>query len=267
MDDLLQQGIAAYKAGRRDEARRIFIIHVKQNPNDERSWGRMYDVCNSDQERIHCLKQILRINPRNEKAKQLLSSLTVNDFPFELSKDTAETRSTQEQGKNNSDTAEIRKEVSNTTSQNGTSGITSQIVWSILIAVGIIAGIYFLLNTTSIEGVFSPPPPSGTWVAYADLGTVTFTTNDNSTITNIIYEFNDYVDWNCNGKIDYFKHERPTGTLITNGKFSITDDLFIVDPFVFEGTYNASDKTFSGTWKGVLFGESRCSGTWYTVSP
>jgi hypothetical protein len=74
MDDLLQQGIAAYKAGRRDEARKIFITLVKQTPSDERAWGRMYDVSNNDQERVHCLKQILRINPKNEKAKQLLDA-------------------------------------------------------------------------------------------------------------------------------------------------------------------------------------------------
>jgi hypothetical protein len=75
MDDLLQQGVAAYKAGKRDEARKIFIVLVKQTPNDEGTWGRMYDVSNNDQERIHCLKQILRINPKNEKANQLLNQL------------------------------------------------------------------------------------------------------------------------------------------------------------------------------------------------
>lgn len=74
MDELLQQGITAYKAGKRDEARKIFIALVKQAPNDTRAWGRMYDVSNNDQERIHCLKQILRINPNNEKAKQLLDA-------------------------------------------------------------------------------------------------------------------------------------------------------------------------------------------------
>jgi uncharacterized membrane protein len=74
MDDLLQQGIIAYKAGKRDVARKIFISAVKQSPGNERAWGRLYDVANNDQERIHCLKQILRIKPRNEKAKQLLDA-------------------------------------------------------------------------------------------------------------------------------------------------------------------------------------------------
>jgi len=83
MNDLFQQGIAAYKAGKRDEARKIFIVLVKQTPNDERTWEKMHDVSNNDQERIHCLKQILRINPNNEKAKKLLGTILANDFPFD----------------------------------------------------------------------------------------------------------------------------------------------------------------------------------------
>lgn len=83
MDNLLEQGIAAYKAGKRDEARKIFIVLVKQEPDNERAWGWMYQVSNNDQERIHCMKQALRINPANEKAKQILSSLMRQDFPFE----------------------------------------------------------------------------------------------------------------------------------------------------------------------------------------
>ncbi len=75
MDNLLEQGIAAYKAGKRDEARKVFIALVKQEPDNERAWGWMYMVANNDKERIHCMKQALRINPRNEKARQLLDQL------------------------------------------------------------------------------------------------------------------------------------------------------------------------------------------------
>jgi hypothetical protein len=75
MDDLLQQGITAYKAGKRDEARKIFIAFIKQNPESERGWGWMYDVSGEDKERIYCLQQMLRINPKQEKAKQLLDQL------------------------------------------------------------------------------------------------------------------------------------------------------------------------------------------------
>ena len=75
MDDLLQQGITAFKAGKRDEARKIFITVVKQNPDNERAGGGMYEVSGNDKERIYCLKQMLRINPKNEKANQLLNQL------------------------------------------------------------------------------------------------------------------------------------------------------------------------------------------------
>jgi len=75
MDDLLQQGITAYKAGKRDETRKFFITVVKQSPDNEPAWGWMYQASNNDQERIHCLKQILRINPKSEKANQLLNQL------------------------------------------------------------------------------------------------------------------------------------------------------------------------------------------------
>jgi hypothetical protein len=75
MDDILQQGITAYKAGKRIEARKIFIAFNKQNPESERGWGWMYEVSGDDKERIYCLKQMLRINPQNEKANQLLDKL------------------------------------------------------------------------------------------------------------------------------------------------------------------------------------------------
>ena len=75
MDDLLQQGIAAYKAGNQDKARGLFIALVRQNPNSEQAWGWMSSVCNTDRERIHCVKQVVRINPNNEKARQHLEQL------------------------------------------------------------------------------------------------------------------------------------------------------------------------------------------------
>ena len=84
MDDLLQQGITAYKAGKRNEARSIFITVVKQSPKSERAWGWMSNVCNNDQEHIHCLKQVLRINPKNEKVQQHLNQLLAPPFPSEL---------------------------------------------------------------------------------------------------------------------------------------------------------------------------------------
>lgn len=75
MDDLLQLGITAYKTGKREEARRIFLVAVKKTPDSERAWGWMYQTSGNDKERMYCLKQMLRINPRNEKTSQLLNQL------------------------------------------------------------------------------------------------------------------------------------------------------------------------------------------------
>ena len=84
MDDLIQQGVTTFKAGDREGARKLFISAVKQYPNNERAWGWMNNVCNTDQERIHCLEQMLRINPKNEKAHQLLNQLLAPAFASEL---------------------------------------------------------------------------------------------------------------------------------------------------------------------------------------
>jgi hypothetical protein len=81
MDDLLQQGIAAYKAGKHEEARQLFIAAVKQNRNDERVWGCLYQVANNDAERKTCLQQLLRIKPGDEQVKAKLAELTKDAPP------------------------------------------------------------------------------------------------------------------------------------------------------------------------------------------
>jgi len=78
MDDLLQQGITAFQAGKRDDSRKLFAAAIQKNLNDESAWGWMYNVCDNDKERIDCLKQVLRINPSNEKANRLFNKLTGN---------------------------------------------------------------------------------------------------------------------------------------------------------------------------------------------
>jgi hypothetical protein len=87
MSNLLQQGIGVFRSGNREEARKIFISYIKQNPQSERGWEWLYNASRSPKERIHCLEQILSINPGNEKARRLLdqfldpSSQTQVDSP------------------------------------------------------------------------------------------------------------------------------------------------------------------------------------------
>jgi hypothetical protein len=44
----------------------------------------MSNICHTDQERIHCLKQVVRINPQNEKARQQMERLLTPSFASEL---------------------------------------------------------------------------------------------------------------------------------------------------------------------------------------
>ncbi|MGD0749840.1 MAG: DUF4352 domain-containing protein [Anaerolineales bacterium] len=80
-EDFLAQGIAAAKAGNKQEARRLLYAAIRAAPNDERTWGWFYNVCENDEERLGCLKEVLRINPGNEKAKFLLQKLSVQQKP------------------------------------------------------------------------------------------------------------------------------------------------------------------------------------------
>lgn len=75
MEDLIKQGATAFKAGDRETARKLLTEAINQFPDDERAWGWMYNVSTSDDERILCLKQMIRINPKNEKAAQILNDL------------------------------------------------------------------------------------------------------------------------------------------------------------------------------------------------
>jgi hypothetical protein len=75
MDDLTKQGIDAFRAGKRDEARKLLLTAVKKNPDSESAWGWLYNVAENDKDRVYCLKQVLRINPNNEKVNQLYQDL------------------------------------------------------------------------------------------------------------------------------------------------------------------------------------------------
>jgi hypothetical protein len=72
MGNLLQQGIEVFQSGKKEEARKLFISFIRANPESESGWRWLYCVSRTDRERIHCLQQIVKINPGDKKAKQLL---------------------------------------------------------------------------------------------------------------------------------------------------------------------------------------------------
>jgi hypothetical protein len=77
MSNLLQQGIATFKSGNKEDARKLFISFIKNNPQSEPGWKWMYNVSRTNKERIYCLEQILHLNPGNTRARQLLDQFIV----------------------------------------------------------------------------------------------------------------------------------------------------------------------------------------------
>lgn len=74
-EDLLAQGIAAVKTGNIQEARKLLDAAIRAAPNDIRGWGWFFNVCQTDTERLRCIKEILRIDPNNDNAKQKYNEL------------------------------------------------------------------------------------------------------------------------------------------------------------------------------------------------
>src|SRR5512139_3220023 len=70
MDNLLQQGIAAAKAGDREKAYQILTRATQDGALAEQAWLWLSSVLEQDSERLFCLDNVLRINPNNEPAKR-----------------------------------------------------------------------------------------------------------------------------------------------------------------------------------------------------
>jgi tetratricopeptide (TPR) repeat protein len=73
MNDLLQQGIAAAKAGRRAEARALLTRVLEADERSEQGWLWLSGVVDNPEEIRTCLLNVLDINPANPKAKQGLA--------------------------------------------------------------------------------------------------------------------------------------------------------------------------------------------------
>jgi hypothetical protein len=84
MNDIIQSGIKAYRSGKNEEARRIFINAVKIIPNNELAWSWMYQTSVNDKERIDSLRQMVRINPDNKRARNLINQYIVKQPETEV---------------------------------------------------------------------------------------------------------------------------------------------------------------------------------------
>lgn len=71
----LAAAIAALRQGNKTEARRLIMSVLKDNPRDETAWSWACEVAATPEERVHCLKQILAINPNHSQARRYLAQL------------------------------------------------------------------------------------------------------------------------------------------------------------------------------------------------
>lgn len=72
---LVQKAVAAYKAGRKDEARDLLLQAVDQDETNEQAWLLLSGLVDSPEEQEICLENVLTINPNNEKARQRRDAL------------------------------------------------------------------------------------------------------------------------------------------------------------------------------------------------
>jgi hypothetical protein len=78
---LVQQGIAAAKRGRREEARRLLMRAVELDDHNERAWLWLSGVAEGIEDQIICLENVLVINPANTPAERGLRQLRASLSP------------------------------------------------------------------------------------------------------------------------------------------------------------------------------------------
>ena len=73
--ELLRQGAEAARAGRRLEARKIFMSVVETEPRNEMAWMWLTGLVDDLDDKIIACENVLTINPANEKVKAYLGTL------------------------------------------------------------------------------------------------------------------------------------------------------------------------------------------------
>lgn len=76
MPTLLEQGIAAARAGDRARARQLLKQALQADQRSEQAWLWLSSVVDTDEERARCLQSVLAINPHNQLAQRGLDKLT-----------------------------------------------------------------------------------------------------------------------------------------------------------------------------------------------
>lgn len=74
-EEILQRAITAFKAGRKEEARTLFMDVVEQDQHNEQAWLYLSALVDTLEEQQICLENVLTVNPNHEKAKQGLETV------------------------------------------------------------------------------------------------------------------------------------------------------------------------------------------------
>ncbi len=81
VDGMVREGISAYRAGRKEEARTLLLRAVEIDQYNEEAWLWLSAVVKSVEEQRTCLENVLTINPSSERAKQGLQMLSQKGSP------------------------------------------------------------------------------------------------------------------------------------------------------------------------------------------
>jgi hypothetical protein len=74
-DERLTRGMAALRRGDKRTARRVFGEIVRDDPDNVAAWWFLAAVLDDPEQRIHCVRQVLRLRPDHVEAGQLLHTL------------------------------------------------------------------------------------------------------------------------------------------------------------------------------------------------
>ena len=80
-ESILQLGIEAAREGRKEEARQLFRLLTRQEPNNAQGWLWLAGVAENREERQNALEQVLIFEPTNEMALKGLHALGVQPSP------------------------------------------------------------------------------------------------------------------------------------------------------------------------------------------
>jgi len=74
-DPNVQAGLQALQDGDKREARRHFGIAVKENLDNHVAWWYLATILTDNEQKIHCLRQVVRLKPNHTEAKEMLSQI------------------------------------------------------------------------------------------------------------------------------------------------------------------------------------------------